>query len=65
MHYTTSSIVLVVDMKKILVTGSSGFVGGAVVAVLLMCQDVELLLLVRASDANQGLERVKENLTKF
>ncbi len=30
-----------------------------------MRQDVELLLLVRASDANQGLERVKDNLTKF
>lgn len=52
-------------MKKILITGATGFVGGAVVSRLLKKNDSELLLLVRATSPEAGLQRIKDNLVKF
>jgi nucleoside-diphosphate-sugar epimerase len=55
-------------MPNILITGASGFVGGAVVEHILRQQsmdDVQLLLLVRADDKQAGLGRIINNLKKF
>lgn len=53
-------------MKQILITGATGFLGGAVVANLLHNKyKDQLLLLVRADSLMAGLSRVKDNLTKF
>ena len=55
-------------MKSILITGASGFVGGAVVEYLLrqyQGKDINLLLLVRAETPLAGLARIKNNLEKF
>ncbi|MDB6063617.1 MAG: hypothetical protein JWM78_3720 [Verrucomicrobiaceae bacterium] len=50
-------------MKNIFVSGATGFLGGAVIANLLASQSTNnLLLLVRADTAAEGLQRVKENL---
>ena len=53
-------------MKMLLITGVTGFLGGAVLEkILTNDQSVELLLLARAGDPQSGLERVQENMRKF
>lgn len=53
-------------MKKILVTGATGFLGSAVVASLLEKVNIDsLLLLVRANDACEGLERIRQALNQL
>jgi len=53
-------------MKKILITGATGFLGGAVAAELIAAGDVEkLLLLARSNNEKRALDRVKDNLSKF
>lgn len=50
-------------MQKILITGITGFLGSSVLARLLELQQASnLLLLVRAGDAEVGLERISEAL---
>ena len=53
-------------MSRMLITGATGFLGGAVVAEM-MEQDraSELLLLVRASTPTDGLKRMAERLRSF
>ncbi|MCV5532257.1 SDR family oxidoreductase, partial [Escherichia coli] len=49
-----------------LLTGATGFLGGAVLDKLLdNCNNINLLLLVRAPTPQAGLERIKENMRKF
>ncbi|WP_416414052.1 SDR family oxidoreductase [Pantoea sp. App145] len=53
-------------MQKILITGATGFLGGAVTGNLLKKGQINnLLLLVRGETPEEGLERVKKNLAKF
>ncbi|AJJ18685.1 nucleoside-diphosphate-sugar epimerase [Yersinia intermedia] len=53
-------------MKKLLLTGATGFLGGAVLEKLLLADaDFNYLLLVRATTPEQGLSRIRENLAKF
>ncbi len=52
-------------MKKILITGSTGFLGGAVVASLVKNHQDSMLLLVRANSAEEGCHRVQANLKNF
>lgn len=53
-------------MKTIFVSGATGFLGGAVTANLLdLDLSSNLLLLVRARSAQEGLERVRENLRRL
>ncbi|UZH01281.1 SDR family oxidoreductase (plasmid) [Pantoea anthophila] len=53
-------------MKNILITGSTGFLGGAVVASLLQNSPRDrLLLLVRGENVEEGVNRVKTNLKNF
>jgi nucleoside-diphosphate-sugar epimerase len=55
-------------MPTILITGASGFVGGAVVEHLMRedsHSDVNFLLLVRADNQAMGLGRITSNLQKF
>lgn len=53
-------------MKKLLLTGATGFLGGAVLEKLLLASsDFNYLLLVRANTPEQGLMRIRENLEKF
>ncbi|WP_241580362.1 SDR family oxidoreductase [Rosenbergiella nectarea] len=53
-------------MKNILITGSTGFLGGAVVANLLQNRVKDrLLLLVRGKSVEEGLNRLKANLKNF
>jgi nucleoside-diphosphate-sugar epimerase len=53
-------------MDHFLVTGVTGFLGGAVVAELLMAGfSGKLLLLVRAASPAEGLERVQRSLARF
>lgn len=53
-------------MKNILITGSTGFLGGAVVANLLQNSVKDrLLLLVRGKTVDEGLNRLKANLVNF
>lgn len=53
-------------MNTVLITGATGFLGGAVAVNLLKKSDhYQLLLLVRANSQAAGLERIKENLIKF
>ncbi|MFC3946073.1 SDR family oxidoreductase [Serratia entomophila] len=53
-------------MKTLLLTGATGFLGGAVLEKLLKeNQDINCLLLVRAEDEQQGLARIRTNMEKF
>lgn len=53
-------------MKTLLITGSTGFLGGATACNILKEEtSYRLLLLVRGDDASQALERVRQNLRKF
>ncbi|MCM7470875.1 SDR family oxidoreductase [Enterobacter asburiae] len=53
-------------MKKILVTGATGFLGGAVVAELMKSNNMDsLLLLARGDEKSSAIQRVKDNLLKF
>lgn len=53
-------------MKTILLTGATGFLGGAVLEKLLTTdQKVNLLFLVRAENEIAGLERIINNMEKF
>jgi nucleoside-diphosphate-sugar epimerase len=53
-------------MQNILITGATGFLGGAVTVNLLKKGQINnLLLLVRGKTSEEGLERVKKNLAKF
>lgn len=53
-------------MNTLFITGVTGFLGGAVLEKILNSdQAVNLLLLVRASNPLEGLERVKANMRKF
>lgn len=50
-------------MNKILISGATGFLGAAIATEFLNRKlDVELLLLVRAENSEQGLARVRERL---
>ena len=50
----------------ILVTGATGFLGGAIAADLLENEpDAQLLFLVRADDVAQGFERLRANVAKL
>ena len=53
-------------MKTLLLTGATGFLGGAVLEKLLLeNSDFNYLLLVRANTPEQGLTRIRENMAKF
>lgn len=53
-------------MNTLLITGVTGFLGGAVLEEILNSMDgVNLLLLVRAHDGDAAVKRVKENMRKF
>lgn len=53
-------------MNTLLITGVTGFLGGAVLEKILHGSEaINLLLLVRAEDKEAGLERVKNNMRKF
>ncbi|EOW4439374.1 SDR family oxidoreductase [Shigella sonnei] len=53
-------------MDLLLLTGATGFLGGAVLDNLLHeHNNIELLLLVRADSQHSGLERIKKNGRKF
>ncbi|MFJ5409554.1 SDR family oxidoreductase [Pectobacterium punjabense] len=53
-------------MGKILVTGATGFLGGAIAAELIKSGETKELLLLSRSDASDtALNRVKKNLIKF
>ena len=53
-------------MSLLFITGTTGFLGGAVLEKILSNSgNVSLLLLVRANTPQSGLNRVKENLRKF
>jgi len=53
-------------MNTLLITGVTGFLGGAVFEKILNDDSqINYLLLVRAADAHAGVERVKENMRKF
>lgn len=53
-------------MKTILITGATGFLGGAVMEKALQDERIEnLFMLVRASNKQNGLKRILNNLRKF
>ncbi|EPN1632591.1 SDR family oxidoreductase [Cronobacter dublinensis] len=53
-------------MTTLLITGATGFLGGAVVEKILQrTEKMNLLLLVRAGDSEAGLERILSNMRKF
>lgn len=53
-------------MKTLLITGATGFLGGAVLEKLLReNQGINCLLLVRAENELQGLSRIRMNMEKF
>ncbi|EMW3576255.1 SDR family oxidoreductase [Yersinia enterocolitica] len=53
-------------MKTLLLTGATGFLGGAMLEKLLLeNSDFNYLLLVRANTPEQGLTRIRENMAKF
>ena len=53
-------------MNTLLITGVTGFLGGAALEAIFNSQrHFTLLLLVRARDAEAGLDRVRENMRKF
>jgi nucleoside-diphosphate-sugar epimerase len=52
--------------NKLLLTGATGFLGGAIAASLITRQDWDrVLLLVRAEDARDGMRRVTEVMQRF
>jgi nucleoside-diphosphate-sugar epimerase len=52
-------------LKKILLTGATGFVGGATAATLLSSTDAELVTLVRARSVADGEARVRASVARF
>jgi thioester reductase-like protein len=53
-------------MKTLLLTGATGFLGGAVLEKLLIeNQDINYLFLVRAENELEGLKRIRTNMAKF
>nr|WP_142013778.1 SDR family oxidoreductase [Serratia fonticola] len=53
-------------MKTLLLTGATGFLGGAVLEKLLIDnQNINYLLLVRAETQQLGLTRIRDNMEKF
>ncbi|HDS6851279.1 TPA: SDR family oxidoreductase [Enterobacter cancerogenus] len=53
-------------MDKLMITGVTGFIGGAVLEKIInQSEELNLLLLVRAVDHDAALERVKNNMRKF
>ncbi|EOV9007100.1 SDR family oxidoreductase [Cronobacter malonaticus] len=53
-------------MKTLLITGVTGFLGGAVLEKILQrTEKINLLLLVRAQNSEAGLSRVLSNMRKF
>jgi len=70
LHGKTLQTILInlktIEMNTLLITGSTGFLGGAVtVNFLNRHETVRLLLLVRGTSREEGLNRVKANLRKF
>ncbi|CBA33291.1 hypothetical protein CTU_33390 [Cronobacter turicensis z3032] len=56
----------ITSMTTLLITGVTGFLGGAVLEKILQRNEkVDLLLLVRAGDSEAGLTRVLSNMRKF
>ncbi|WP_338010513.1 SDR family oxidoreductase, partial [Dickeya dianthicola] len=54
------------SMKTILITGATGFLGGAVMEKALQDRRIEnLFMLVRADNKQDGLQRILNNLRKF
>ncbi|WON78827.1 SDR family oxidoreductase [Serratia sp. UGAL515B_01] len=53
-------------MKTLLLTGATGFLGGAVLEKLLIeNQCIKFIFLVRAENEQQGLNRIRSNMEKF
>lgn len=53
-------------MSNLLITGATGFLGGAVLARALSDSSISsYLLLVRANSPKEGVERIRNNLAKF
>ena len=52
-------------MKKVLLTNSTGFVGGATVARLLSATDAEVVAVVRARSRTDGEARVHASVARF
>jgi thioester reductase-like protein len=53
-------------MMPVLLTGITGFVGGATAAELMSnCPDIKLLAIVRASDSASAEERLRRSLARF
>lgn len=52
-------------LKKVLLTGSTSFVGGATVARLLSSTDTEVVALVRARSETEGEGRVHASIARF
>jgi nonribosomal peptide synthetase DhbF len=50
---------------NILLTGATGYLGTFLLHELLLQTHAQIWCLVRAADATQGLERIKENLARF
>ncbi|AXA24991.1 cationic peptide resistance protein CprA [Pseudomonas putida] len=60
---THAPIIFTATPERILITGATGFLGGSVVAQLIANgQGPQLVFLVRAENAGQGLERLRDNL---
>lgn len=60
---THAPITFTATPERILITGATGFLGGSVVAQLIANgQGPQLVFLVRAENAGQGLERLRDNL---
>ena len=53
------------EPKKILLTGATGFVGAFLLKDLLTMTSAEIYCLLRADDAEQGLQRLKRNLNSY
>ncbi len=54
-----------VEPKKILLTGATGFVGAFLLKDLLTMTSAEIYCLLRADNAEQGLQRLKRNLNSY
>ncbi|MBV6449477.1 MAG: D-alanine--poly(phosphoribitol) ligase subunit 1 [Anaerolineales bacterium] len=54
-----------VEPKKILLTGATGFVGAFLLKDLLTMTSAEIYCLLRADDAEQGLQRLNRNLNSY